>query len=101
MFERFFHWFIKKYYPEFILIPKDHYPIPVTQKADDPMTLIPSELYDKVLSLARHIESSGSQGEFKRINIITAIKAERRKLDLLQYSNRDINLAIELAIRNL
>ena len=100
MFERFIHWLISKYYPEFILIPKDNYPIPVI-KDDDPTALIPSDLYDKVLSLARHIESSGSLGEFKRINVITAIKAERRQLDLPQYSKRDINLAIELAIRNL
>lgn len=102
MFERFIHWFIGKFYPDFILIPKDEFRIfPDIQLHDDIKAQIDPELYDKVLALVRNIEKSKSLGEYKRINVITAIKAECRQLDLPQYPERDISLAIELAVRDL
>ena len=102
-------WIINKlitwFYPDFILIPKDQFPIPeissIAENDDNIKALIDNQLYDKVLSLVRNIESSGSFGQYKRINVITAIKAECRKLDLPEWPERDINLAIELAIREL
>ena len=91
-------------YPDFILIPKDQFVIPeisqVTENKDTG-TLIDPQLYDKVLTLVRHIETSKSLGENKRIYVKTAIQAECRRLDLPQYPERDLNLAIELAIREL
>ena len=91
-------------YPDFVLIPKDQFVIPeisqVTENKDTG-TLIDPQLYDKVLTLVRHIETSKSLGENKRIYVKTAIQAECRRLDLPQYPERDLNLAIELAIREL
>ena len=91
-------------YPDFILIPKDQFVIPETSQVmedEDTGTLIDPQLYDKVLALVRHIETSKSLGENKRIFVKTAISAECRKLDLPQYAEKDLNLAIELAIREL
>lgn len=103
MIERFIHWFIEKYYPDFIMIPKDEFRIfpdiqPIT---DDIKSQIKPELYNKVLALVRNIEGSKSLGQYKRINVVTAIKAECRRLDLPEWPERDINLAIELAVREL
>ena len=102
-------WIIDKlinwFYPDFILIPKDQFPIPeissIAENDDDIKALIDNQLYGKVLSLVRNIESSGSFGQYKTINVITAIKAECRKFDLPEWPEREINLAIEIAIREL
>ena len=102
-------WIIDKlitwFYPDLILIPKDQFPISeiasINEDNDNIKTLIDDQLYGKVLSLVRNIESSGSLGQYKRINVITAIKAECRKLDLPEWPECDINLAIEIAIREL
>ena len=103
------YWIIDKlitwFYPDLILIPKDQFPIPeissIAENDDDIKALIDNQLYGKVLSLVRNIESSGSFGQYKRINVITVIKAECRKFDLPEWPERDINLAIEIAIREL
>ena|SRR3990167_10194120 len=102
-------WIIDKlitwFCPDFILIPKDQFLIPaissIAENDDNIKALVDYQLYGKVLSLVRNIESSGSLGQYKRINVITAIKAECRKLDLPEWPERDINLAIEIAIREL
>ena len=104
MITKLIHWLIKRYYPDFILMPKGQFVIPETSQVmedEDTGTLIDSQLYDKVLALVRHIETSKSLGENKRIFVKTAISAECRKLDLPQYTEKDLNLAIELAIREL
>src|SRR3990167_11361924 len=91
-------------YPDFILIPKDQFIIPEASQiiADkNTETLIDPQLYDKILALVRHIETSKSLGENKRIFVKTAISAECRKLDLPQYTEKDVNLARERAIREL
>ena len=102
-------WIINKLinwlYPDFIMIPKDQFIIPeiasINEDNDNIKALIDYQLYEKVIALVRHIESSGSLGENKRIYVKTALQAERRILDLPPYLNSDINLAIELAIREL
>ena len=104
MITKLIYWLIKRYYPDFILIPKDQFIIPETSQVMEDKnteTLIDPQLYDKVLALVRHIETSKSLGENKRIFVKTAISAECRKLDLPQHTEKDLNLAIELAIREL
>lgn len=102
MIDKLIQWLIKKYYPNFILIPENNFKIPDIQTVtDDIKSQIKPELYNKVLALVRHIENSKSLGQYKRINVVTSIIAECRMLDLPQWPDRDINLAIEIAIREL
>lgn len=102
MIDKLLHWLIKRYYPNFVLIPEDSFKIPDSQSiTDDIKSQIKPELYNKVLALVRNIEGSKSLGQYKRINVVTAIKAECRRLDLPEWPERDINLAIEIAVREL
>mgnify|MGYP001584777408 CR=1 FL=1 len=100
MIQSIINWFIRWYYPNHILIPKDEL-IVIDKEKDEINAMIKTVLYDKVLALARNIEPSKSLGENKRIYVKTAVQAERRRLDLSYWPERDINLAIELAIRKL
>jgi len=100
MIKRIILWFIHKYFPEYVLIPKQEFIIR-DKEPNDIGDMLDSILYDKVLSFARNIEGSRSLGDHKRVYVKTAIQAERRRLGLDPWPERDINLAIELAIRDL
>lgn len=100
MIQRIINWLIHWYYPNHILVPKDELIVTNAEK-DTVMAIVESSLFDKVLALCRNIEQSKSLGEYKRVYVKTAIQAERRRLDLIPWLERDINLAIELAVRKL
>ena len=100
MIKRIILWFIHRYFAEYVLIPKQEFPIR-DREPDDIGAMLDSILYEEVLSFARNIEGSKSLGEYKRVYVKTAIQAERRRLGLDPWPERDINLAIELAIRDL
>lgn len=102
MIDKFINWLKGKYYHDTIIITEDDLNIPDNQRiTDDVKSQIDPELYNKVLALVRNIEGSKSLGQYKRINVVTAIKAECRRLDLPEWPERDINLAIEIAVREL